>query len=265
MFRDPSVPHAAGSVDPARDVQTMEDEVILADLGVVERRLERLERDLKKAGDAAELEKEQELLQRCRDALEDGQAAAHPRAAGRRRASGCAASSFSRRSRCCWCSISTRRICRRRIDAVAIAGLHGFRQGREHARRADLREDRARDRAARSGRRRGVPGRPRPARVRARPRDPRQLRPARLHLVLHRRRGRVPRLVDSPRHQRAERRRARSTPTSSAASSAPRSCRYEHLLARGTLAACRDHGELRLEGKEYVVLDGDIINFRHAT
>ena len=41
--------------------------------------------------------------------------------------------------------------------------------------------------------------------------------------------------------------------------------RYEHLLARGTLAACRDHGELRLEGKEYIVLDGDVINFRHAT
>ena len=30
--------------------------------------------------------------------------------------------------------------------------------------------------------------------------------------------------------------------------------RYEHLLARRTLAACRDHGELRLEGKEYIVL-----------
>jgi ribosome-binding ATPase len=41
--------------------------------------------------------------------------------------------------------------------------------------------------------------------------------------------------------------------------------RYEHLLARGTLAACREHGELRLEGKEYIVLDGDVINFRHAT
>ena len=40
---------------------------------------------------------------------------------------------------------------------------------------------------------------------------------------------------------------------------------YEQLIARGTLAACRDHGELRLEGKEYVVSDGDVINFRHAT
>jgi hypothetical protein len=37
------------------------------------------------------------------------------------------------------------------------------------------------------------------------------------------------------------------------------------LLARGSLAACREHGELRLEGKEYVVADGDVINFRHAS
>ena len=40
---------------------------------------------------------------------------------------------------------------------------------------------------------------------------------------------------------------------------------YDALIARGSLAACRDHGEMRLEGKEYVVADGDIINFRHAT
>src|SRR5512145_2292980 len=73
MFRDPSVPHASGSVDPARDVRTMEDELILADLGVVERRLERLERDLKK-GSTPELKKEQEILQRCREALEGGKA-----------------------------------------------------------------------------------------------------------------------------------------------------------------------------------------------
>src|SRR5690606_38261439 len=73
MFRDPSVPHPAGSVDPARDVRTMEDEIILADLGVVERRLERLERDLKK-GANPDLRKEQEILVGCRAALETGRA-----------------------------------------------------------------------------------------------------------------------------------------------------------------------------------------------
>jgi ribosome-binding ATPase YchF (GTP1/OBG family) len=40
---------------------------------------------------------------------------------------------------------------------------------------------------------------------------------------------------------------------------------YDALIARGSMAACRDHGEVRLEGKEYVVQDGDIINFRFAT
>ena len=75
----------------------------------------------------------------------------------------------------------------------------------------------------------------------------------------------MPRLVDSARHAGACSPPARSTATSRAASSAPRSCGYEHLLARGSLAACRDHGELRLEGKEYIVQDGDVINFRHAT
>ena len=40
---------------------------------------------------------------------------------------------------------------------------------------------------------------------------------------------------------------------------------YGALTGRGSMAACREHGEVRLEGKEYVVQDGDIINFRHAT
>src|SRR6188508_3280514 len=70
-FRDEAVAHPSGSVDPARDAQAMEDELILADLGVAERRLERIEKDLKK-GRSAELEKERDLVQRCKTALEEG-------------------------------------------------------------------------------------------------------------------------------------------------------------------------------------------------
>ena len=50
-FRDEAVPHPSLTIDPARDAQAMEDELILADLGVVERRMERLEKDLKKVED----------------------------------------------------------------------------------------------------------------------------------------------------------------------------------------------------------------------
>src|SRR6187431_3795424 len=64
-FRDETVPHPSGSVDPARDAQAMEDELILADLGVVERRVERMEKDLKK-NKSAELDKEKELLLKCK-------------------------------------------------------------------------------------------------------------------------------------------------------------------------------------------------------
>jgi hypothetical protein len=37
---------------------------------------------------------------------------------------------------------------------------------------------------------------------------------------------------------------------------------FDDLIAAGSIAACRDRGTLRLEGKDYVVRDGDVINFR---
>jgi GTP-binding protein YchF len=39
---------------------------------------------------------------------------------------------------------------------------------------------------------------------------------------------------------------------------------YDDLVAAGSLAACRDRGTLRLEGKDYVVRDGDVVHFRFA-
>lgn len=37
---------------------------------------------------------------------------------------------------------------------------------------------------------------------------------------------------------------------------------YEDFIALGTLVKAKEQGKLRLEGKEYIVQDGDIINFR---
>jgi GTP-binding protein YchF len=73
VFHDSAVPHPKSSIDPARDAQLIEEELVLADLGVAERRLERLEKDLKKSP-SAELRKEQDLLVRCQTALETGKA-----------------------------------------------------------------------------------------------------------------------------------------------------------------------------------------------
>jgi hypothetical protein len=40
--------------------------------------------------------------------------------------------------------------------------------------------------------------------------------------------------------------------------------RWEDLLAGGSFAAAKERGQLRLEGKEYIVQDGDVILFRHG-
>ena len=70
-FADPDVPPARGRVDPVADVQSMEEELVLADLVLVDGRLERLDKDLKKMKDP-EGEKEREVLLRLRPALESG-------------------------------------------------------------------------------------------------------------------------------------------------------------------------------------------------
>lgn len=38
--------------------------------------------------------------------------------------------------------------------------------------------------------------------------------------------------------------------------------RFEDLIALGSEAKCREQGKLKLEGKEYIVQDGDVIHFR---
>jgi len=66
---DPSDPHPDGSVDPARDLSLVETEFLLADLDVAQRRLERLEAVIKKAG-KDEDKREHEILVRAVQKLE---------------------------------------------------------------------------------------------------------------------------------------------------------------------------------------------------
>jgi ribosome-binding ATPase len=69
-FEDPSVPHPESSVDARRDVEMMELELTLADLGVIEKRIEKLEADVKK-GRKGEIQ-DLALLTRAKDALAEG-------------------------------------------------------------------------------------------------------------------------------------------------------------------------------------------------
>jgi len=263
-FQDPSVPHPTGSVDPARDAQAMEDELILADLGVVERRLERLEKDLKK-NRTADLERERDVLLQCKIALEEGRPlralelkgddlkrlrgyqflSAKPLlivinldesqlgdGAIERAAAATGLSPF---------------LSRAATGAVAVCGKIELEIGQLDA--ADASAFLADLGLTESGLNRVIRASydllgyisfltagEDECRAWSIPRGtPAQLAAGEIHSDIQR--GFI----------RAE------------------VVRYDHLMARGSMAACKDHGEVRLEGKEYIVQDGDIINFRFAT
>ncbi|HEX2443970.1 MAG TPA: DUF933 domain-containing protein [Vicinamibacterales bacterium] len=255
LFRDESVPHPKGSIDPARDARAMEEEMILADLGVAERRLERLEKDLKKSA-SAELKKEQELLLRCRAVLESGEPLRaielEPEDAKRLRgfqflsakplllvlnideadSRSVVESGFSRTTKtlsvvvCAKIELEIAQL--EPADAAAfLADLGLAESGLDRVIRAsyDL-----------LGYISFFTVGPDECRAWSIPREtPAQVAAREIHSDIAR--GFI----------RAE------------------VVRYEDLMARGSIPACRDAGELRLEGKDYIVRDGDVINFRFAT
>jgi ribosome-binding ATPase len=261
-FRDHSVPHAPGPVDPARDAQAMEEELILADLGVTERRLERLERDLKKGG-STDLRHERQVLLRCQQALEAGMPI---------RALDLAGDDLKRLRGFQFLSAKPLLLVLNLDEAdladagraVETTGLARFVAGaatravpvcaKIELEIAQLEEADARAFMADLGLHESGLDRVIRAsynllgyisfftvgedecRAWSIPRDtPAQLAAGEVHSDIAR--GFI----------RAE------------------VVAYERLVTRGSLAACRDRGEMRLEGKEYVVQDGDVINFRFAT
>ena len=71
-FRDPSVPHVDATVDPVRDLAAVELELLFADHAVVERRLERIEPELRssKGPEKEAREREKLVLQKAMAALD---------------------------------------------------------------------------------------------------------------------------------------------------------------------------------------------------
>jgi ribosome-binding ATPase len=67
-FDDPSIPHV-GPINPLGDIKNVEFDLMVSDLGQIEKRQERVEKDLKKMR-SADLEKEFELLKSARAHLE---------------------------------------------------------------------------------------------------------------------------------------------------------------------------------------------------
>ncbi|MBQ9931470.1 MAG: redox-regulated ATPase YchF [Firmicutes bacterium] len=68
-FEDPNVVHVHGAVDPVSDIETINLELILSDLEVLDRRIQRTQKNLK--GDKS-LQKELDILNKVKEGLEKG-------------------------------------------------------------------------------------------------------------------------------------------------------------------------------------------------
>jgi GTP-binding protein YchF len=265
-FRAPAVPHPPGAIDPARDAQAMEDELILADLAVAERRLDRLEKDIKKIH-TAELKQERDLVQRCRAVLEEGRPLRALELTGddRKRLRGfqflsakplllvinleesdVAIVGASVESAAAQTGLTTflERAATRAVALCVTIELEiaQLEASEAAAFLADLGlADSGLDRVIR----------------------------ATYDLL-----GYISFFTVGEDECRAWS-IARGTNAQAAAGEIHSDIErgfiraevvpYDALVAHGSMAACREHGEVRLEGKEYIVQDGDIINFRFAT
>jgi len=72
-FEDEMYPHPQGKVDPRADIEFALAEFLLSDMLIVEKRVERLEKQLKKVRNTTD-ERELQLIRKCQKALEDGKA-----------------------------------------------------------------------------------------------------------------------------------------------------------------------------------------------
>jgi GTP-binding protein YchF len=74
-FKDESIPHPNGSIDVKRDIEALNLELIFSDLAIMERRLERLEGSIKaaKPGERAPFLQEKEILLKMKEEMEKDQ------------------------------------------------------------------------------------------------------------------------------------------------------------------------------------------------
>ena len=260
-FTASEIPHAEGTIDPARDTQAIEVELILADLAVAEKRLDRIRRDRKKTP-SRDLDAEAALLEQCCKQLEDG--------------------------------LPIRSMELNKTETKTLRGFQflsakplllvnnvdesDFNSVNETLELANLKE---------------MLDKPKIESVRVCAKielEISELDPSDEKLFL------ADLGLDRPGLDRIvqatygllgyisfftvgeDECRAWSIPAGTSANQAAGEIHtdiargfiraevveHDRLLHRGTIAACRDHGEVRLEGKDYVVKDGDVINFRFA-
>lgn len=68
-FHDETIPHSQGKINPFKDIDTMETELILSDSTIAENRIQRLKSSIKKSHKEEEI-KELELIEKCFESLQ---------------------------------------------------------------------------------------------------------------------------------------------------------------------------------------------------
>jgi ribosome-binding ATPase len=261
LFEDAANPHPSGSLNAVRDLDSIEIELMLYDLEQILRRLERLEKDLKKKREA-HLEKEQAVLFRCKASLEAENPLRVLELTPEEAKLITGYMFLSRKPLLCAVNLNDTEapqiataVERHGLGAIAARSQLAVVPfcGRIEAELADLDDAEAAELMssyglAQSGRDRLIQ--------------------ATYGLL-----GLMSFLTAGEPEVRAWMIRRGSTALEAAGAIHSDIARgfikaevvsFEHLIAAGSIAAARERGQVRLEGKEYVVQDGDVILFRHS-
>jgi len=261
VFDDPAVAHPAGSIDPLRDAESLDLELMLTDLDQITRRIERVEKDLKKKKEPL-LEQELALLQHCKAAIESEKPLRELEFQSDERKLITGFKFLSQRPMLYVLNLGDDEVgeLESAVERHKLAKLASRPNtavasvcGRIEAELAELEPAEAGELLAAYG-----------------------LKSSGLDRLIHAtyhllgltsfftagepevrawtiRRGTTAQKAAGAIHSDIERGFIRAEVV-----------RCEDLLAAGSIAATRERGELRLEGKEYIVQEGDVILFRHS-
>jgi GTP-binding protein YchF len=261
LFEDPANPHPAGSLDARRDFENIEIELMLNDLEQLSRRLDRLEKDLKKKHEPLQ-EREHALLLRCKESLEAERPLRALELAHDEEKMIGGYMFLSRKPMLCVVNLGDaeapeidRAIEKHSLQEIAArphVAVVPF-CGRIEAELAELDDAEAAELMAGYG-------------LKESGRD--RLIHATYELL-----GLFSFLTGGEPEVRAWTIRRGATALEAAGEIHTDIARgfikaevvsFDHLLAAGSIAAARERGQVKLEGKEYVVQDGDVILFRHS-
>jgi ribosome-binding ATPase len=257
VFADPDVSHVDGTVSPPRDIETIATELMLADLQTLEKAVPRLAKEARfaKSPERTKVAEAAETAQRVLDAgqpLSSGAAAAGLDLASLRELHLLTAKPFLYVFNTDEAGLDDKTQ-RDQLAALVAPAEAVFLDVKTEAELAELGEEEAAEMAAELGL--GEPGL------------------ARLARAGFRALGLSTFLTAGPKESRAW--------TIPSGATAPEAAgvihtdfqrgfikaeivSYDDLVTAGSLAAARAAGKARVEGKDYVMRDGDVVEFRHS-